>query len=132
MSEKTDGILMLLKGFSFDGDTGRTISDLYAAVDGTGCTRDVPFIMPWWGEGYDRPAAANSYLDPDGRRVRIVWRSDESGTSQVVDVIFNAPSLAREKHHEEGDSCDTCSIEMLKQLSYGQIPEEDVDTKEEA
>ena len=130
MSEKVDGILTLLKGFSFDGDTGRTINDLYAAVDGTGCTRDAPFAMPWWDEGDEKPAAANSFLDPDGRRVRVVWRSDESGLSQVTDVVFDAPSLAKPEH-EEGDGCDTCSIEMMKQMSLGQVPGEEGETEEE-
>ncbi len=123
MSEKIDSILTLLKGFSFDGDTGRTISDLYAAVDGTGCTRDTPFVMPWWIEGDETPAAVNSFLDPDGRRVHVVWRSDDSGLSQVIDVIFDAPSLAKEKH--EGGECDVCSLEMMKQLSLGEVPGED-------
>ena len=131
MSKRIDDILTLLKGFSFDGDTGRTISDLYAAVDGTGCTRDVPFIMPWWGEGHDRPAAANSFLDPDGRRIRVVWKSGASGISEVTDIVFDAPSLAREKH-EEGDSCDSCNIEMLKQMTLGEVPGEEEETEEEA
>ena len=115
MSEKVDGILMLLKGFTFDGDTGRTISDLYAAVDGTGCTKDTPFVMPLWLEGDERPAGVNSYLDPEGKRVHVLWQSDDSGLSRVVDVILNAPSLAREKH-EEGDSCEMCSIDMMKEM----------------
>ena len=112
MSESVDNILMLLKGFSFDGDTGRTIRDLYAAVSGTGCTRDTPFAMPVWLEGDERPAGVNSYLDPEGKRVHIIWQSDDFGVSRVVDVILNAPSLAREKH-EEGESCEMCSIDMM-------------------
>lgn len=115
MSDKVDSILMLLKGFTFDGDTGRTISDLYTAVTGTGCTRDTPFAMPFWLEGDDRPAGVNSYLDPEGKRVHIIWQSDGSGASSVVDVILDAPSLAREKH-EEGESCEMCSIDMLKEM----------------
>jgi hypothetical protein len=115
MSESVDNILMLLKGFSFDGDTGRTIHDLYAAVNGTGCTRDIPFAMPLWLEGDERPAGVNSYLDPEGKRVHIIWQSDSSGVSRVVDVVLNAPSLAREKH-AEGESCEMCSIDMMKEI----------------
>ncbi|HEY33502.1 MAG TPA: hypothetical protein G4O10_10420 [Dehalococcoidia bacterium] len=123
MAESVDNILMLLKGFTFDGDTGRTISDLYAAVSGTGCTRDTPFAMPLWLEGDDRPAGVNSYLDPDGKRVHIVWQSDETGVSRVIDVVLDAPSLAREKH-EEGETCDICSIDMMKEMLQGDTEEE--------
>ena len=115
MSEKIDSVLMLLKGFTFDGDTGRTLKDLYAAVTGTGCTRDAPFVMPTRLEGYERPAAINSYLDPDGRRIHVTWNSDESGLSTVVDVVLDAPSLAREESDHE--SCDFCSIDTMQQLS---------------
>jgi len=114
MPETVDDKLMLLKGFRFDGDTGRTIDDLYAAVSGTGCTRDDPFIMPLWLEGDERPVAVNSYLDPEGKRFHIIWKSDRSGLSSVVDVILNAPSLAKERHADE--SCDMCSIEMMKEM----------------
>ncbi len=117
MSESVDSILMLLKGFTFDGDTGRTIGDLDAAVSGTGCTRDTPFAMPIWLEGDDVPAGVNSYLDPEGKRVHIIWESDGSGLSRVVDVVLDAPSLAREK--AEGDSCDACGIEMMKEMLRG-------------
>ena len=127
MSENVDSILMLLKGFTFDGDTGRTITDLYAAVSGTGCTRDTPFVMPLWHEGDERPAGVNSYLGPEGKRVHIVWQSDGSGLSRVVDVVLNAPSLAREK--PEGDSCDLCSTnmmqEMMEQMSQQEMETED-------
>ncbi len=123
MSEKIDDVLALLKGFSFDSDTGRTINDLYSAVGGTGCTRDTPFVMPWWLEGEETPAAVNSFLGPDGRRVHVIWQSDDSGLSQVVDVVFDAPSLAREKY--DGGDCDACSIEMMKQMSLGEVPGED-------
>ncbi|UCB43789.1 MAG: hypothetical protein JSV77_03840 [Dehalococcoidales bacterium] len=115
MAESVDDVLMLLKGFSFDGDTGRTISDLYTAVSGTGCTRDTPFAMPVWLEGDERPAGVNSYLDPEGKRVHIVWQSDNSGVSHVIDVVLDAPSLAKEPH-EEGESCDMCSIDMMKAM----------------
>jgi len=115
MSEKIEDILMLLKGFTFDGDTGRTLKDLYAAVTGTGCTKDAPFVMSTRLEGHERPAAINSYLDPNGRRIHIVWNSDESGLSKVVDVVLDAPSLAREKSDEE--SCDICSVNMMEQLA---------------
>ena len=114
MSEGVDNKLMLLKGFSFDGDTGRTIDDLYAAVSGTGCTRDDPFVMPLWLEGDERPAVVNGYLDPEGKGVHIIWQSDRSGLSRVVDVILNAPPLARERHSD--GSCETCSIEMMKEM----------------
>jgi len=123
MSEKVDSMLMLLKGFSFDGDTGRTISDLYSAVSGTGCTRDTPFAMPIWLEGDDRPAGVNSYLDPEGKRVHIVWQSEVSGVSRVVDIVLDAPSLAREKH-ADGETCDMCSIDMMKEMLQGDMEEE--------
>lgn len=115
MPEDVDRILMLLKGFTFDGDTGRTIADLYAAVSGTGCTRDAPFAMPVWLEGDDVPSGVNSYLDPEGRRVQVVWQSDGSGLSRVVDVVLDAPSLAREK--PEGPGCDICSVDLMKGLA---------------
>lgn len=118
MSEKVDSVLLLLKGFTFDGDTGRTINDLYAAVDGTGCTRDIPFTMPLWLENDDRPAGVNSYLDPEGKRIHVIWQSDDSGVSRVIEVVLNAPSLAREKH-EESESCEMCSIDMMKEMMQG-------------
>jgi len=124
MSEKVDSMLMLLKGFSFDGDTGRTISDLYSTVSETGCTRDDPFAMPIWLEGDDRPAGVNSYLDPEGKRVHIVWQAESSGVSRVVDVVLDAPSLAREKHHEEGETCDMCSVDMMKAMLQGDMEED--------
>lgn len=114
MSESVDSKLMLLKGFSFDGDTGRTIDDLYAAVSGIGCTRDDPFITPWWLEGDERPVAVNSYLDPEGKRVQIIWKLDRLGLSRVVDVILNAPPLVMERHSD--GSCGVCSIEMMKEM----------------
>ena len=113
MSENIDNKLMLLKGFSFDGDTGRTIDDLYAAVSGIGCTRDDPFSMPLWLEGDERPVAVNSYLGPEGKRVHIIWKFDRLGLSRVVDVILNAPPLAMERHSD--GSCGMCSIEMMKE-----------------
>jgi len=115
MSEKIDSVLMLLKGFTFDGDTGRTLKDLYAAVTCTGCTKDAPFVMSTRLVGYERPAAIYSYLDPDGRMIHIIWNSDESGISTVVDIVLDAPSLAREESDEE--SCDICSVNMMEQLS---------------
>ena len=105
MSESTDKQLMSLKGFTFDGDTGRTLGDLYEATQALGCTRDIPFVMPAWLEGGERPVAVNSYLDPEGKRVHVLWESEHSGLSHVVDVILNAPSLAKEKGE---DSCETC------------------------
>ena len=113
MSEKIDRELMLLKGFSFDGDTGRTLDDLYSAVMGTGCTKDDPFAVPTRLEGHDRPAVLNSYLDPEDKRVHIIWKSDRSGLSCVVDVVLDAPPLAKERHSHE--SCEICSIDMMKE-----------------
>ena len=127
MSESVDSVLMLLKGFTFDGDTGRTITDLYAAVSGTGCTRDTPFVMPLWLEDDERPAGVNSYLGPEGKRVHIVWQSDASGLSRVVDVVLDAPSLAREK--PEGESCDLCSINMMKEMME-QMSQQDTETED--
>ena len=115
MPQSVDGILMLLKGFTFDGDTGRTVRDLQTAVSGAGCTRDAPFATPKRLEGEATPAGVYSYLDPEGKRVHIVWQSDRSGLSRVIDVILDAPSLAREKH--EGESCDMCSVKMMQELS---------------
>jgi len=105
MSESINEQLMDLKGFTFDGDTGRTIDDLYEAVTTMGCTMDSPFIMPLWPEGSQRPSAVNSFLDPEGKRFHIVWSSDDSGLSRVVDVILDAPSLAKESVAE---TCETC------------------------
>ena len=105
MSEQIDGQLLGLKGFTFDGDTGKTLSDLYETVNAIGGTRDAPFIKPLRLEGQERPAVVNSYVDPEGRRFHVIWRSDNSGLSFVVDVILDAPSLARE---ENADSCGTC------------------------
>ena len=122
MSESVDNRLMLLKGFSFDGDTGRTIDDLYAAVSGTGCTRDDPFIKPLWLEGEEVPAGVNSFLDPEGKRVHIIWQSEGSGLSRVIDVVLNAPTLARERPADE--SCDACSIEMMKEMLQEQSERE--------
>jgi hypothetical protein len=120
--ENVDDVLMLLKGFTFDGDTGRTIRDLHAAIDGTGCTRDAPFAGHLRLKGHDMPLGVYSYLEPDGRRVHIIWRSDESGLSQVADVVFDAPSLAREKH--DGEAWDVCSIDMMREMLRGGAGEE--------
>ena len=122
MSEGVDNKLMLLKGFSFDADTGRTIDDLYAAVSGTGCMRDNPFVMPLWLEGDERPAVVNGYLSPEGKRVHIIWQSDRSGLSRVVDVILNAPPLARGRHSD--GSCEMCSIEMMKEMLQAETERE--------
>ena len=117
MSENIDDILMLLKGFTFDGDTGRTTRDLHAAVSGTGCTRDTPFATHMRLKGDEVPSGLYSYLDPEGRKVHIIWQSDGSGLSRVVDVVLDAPSPAREKH--EHDSCDMCFIEMMREMLRG-------------
>jgi hypothetical protein len=123
MSENVDGTLMLLKGFTFDGHTGRTIDDLYSAVVGTGCTMDTPFAMPSWLEGDEKPVAVNSYLDPEGKRVHVIWHSDNSGLSSVIDVVLNAPSLAKEKPEDE--SCDACGANMMEMMK--QLAEEEMD-----
>ena len=123
MIENIEGTLMLLKGFTFDGDTGRTIDDLYSAVLGTGCTRDTPFAMPSWVEGDEKPVAVNSYLDPEGKRIHVIWRSDNSGLSSVIDVVLNAPSLAKEK--PEGEVCDMCGTNVMDMMK--QMAEEEMD-----
>ena len=105
MTGKIDKQLLELKGFTFDGDTGRTLGDLYEAVNAIGGTKDAPFALPFYVEGHERPAAVNSYLGPEGRRFHIIWYSDNSGLSHVDDVILDAPSLAKDK---ETDSCETC------------------------
>ncbi len=118
MAESVNKQLMLLKGFAFDGDTGRTISDLYQALDAMGLTQDTPFVSPSWIEGDERPVGLNSYLDPEGKRVHIIWHSDNSGLSSVIDVVLNAPSLAKEKPEDE--SCNACGanmMEVMKQLA---------------
>ncbi len=115
MSGAVEENLMLLTGFTFDGDTGRTLKDLYAAVSGTGCTRDAPFVRPLWVEGRQRPAVVNSYLTPEGRRVHVVWQSDDAGLSEVVNIVLDAPSLAEEK--PRGQSCDICSFGLVEQLT---------------
>jgi hypothetical protein len=123
MSENIDDTLMLLKGFTFDGDTRRTIDDLYEAVSGTGCTRDDPFVKPVWLEGETVPAGVNSFLDPEGKRVHIIWQSEGSGLSRVVDVVLNAPTLARERPADE--SCDACGANMMEMMK--QMAEEEMD-----
>ena len=127
MSGSVDNTLMLLKGFTFDGDTGRTIGDLYSAVSGTGCTRDTPFAMHLRLEGDERPAGVNSYLDPEGKRVHIVWKCDDFGLSRVVDIVLNAPSLAREK--PEGESCDLCSTNMMQEMME-QMSQQETETED--
>ena len=109
MSGEMDKQLQDLKGFAFDGDTGRTLNDLYEAVNKMGGTKDAPFVRPFQLEGHDRPAVVNSYLDPEGRRYHVIWYSDKSGLSHVSDVIPDAPSLAKE---ERADSCGTCADDM--------------------
>ena len=105
MSETANDQLMKLRGFSFDGDTGRKLSDLYAAVGETGYTRDAPFVRPTWSGDNPRPGAVNSFMDTEGNRAHLVWQSDESGLSRVVNVVLNAPSLAGET---TGDACGSC------------------------
>lgn len=104
MTKELDKQLMGLKGFTFDGDTGRTLIDLYNAVKTIGGKKDALFLAPLPIKGRDRFAVINSYLDPSGRRFHIIWQSDKSGLSEVVDVILNAPSLAKEK----GEACEMC------------------------
>ena len=109
MSREMDNQLLDLRGFAFDGDTGRTLRDLYEAVDKMGGTKDAPFRKPFHLEGHDRPAVVNSYLDPEGRRYHVIWYSDKSGLSHVSDVIPDAPSLAKE---ERADACGTCADDI--------------------
>ena len=110
MTESTDRQLIGLKGFTFDGDTGKALADLYEAVQATGCTRDVPFIAPVWLNGSDRPVAVNSYMDPEGRRVHVIWGPEGTGRSHVVDVILNAPSLARQREEHSCDCGGACGV----------------------
>ena len=105
MSGELHQQLQDLKGFTFDGDTGRTLGGLYEAVDTIGGTKDTPFVLPYHLEGHDRPAVVNAYLDPEGRRFHVIWYSDKSGLSHVDDVVLDAPSLATDKHT---DSCEAC------------------------
>ncbi len=104
MAKEIDKRLISLKGFTFDGNTGRTLIDLYNAVRALGGKKDAPFLAPLRIKGRDRFAVINSYLDPEGRRFQIIWQSEKSGLSEVVDIILNAPSLAKEK----SDSCEMC------------------------
>lgn len=117
MSESINKQLGLLKGFTFDSDTGRTIGDLYQALDAMGLTQDTPFVSPSWIEGNERPVGLNSYLDPEGNRVHIIWHSDNSGLSSVIDVVLNAPSLAKEQAADSCNACGTDMMEMMKQLA---------------
>ncbi len=122
MSENINNELMLLKGFTFDGDTGRTIIDLYDRIGSIGLTKDTPFVGPLWREGDDRPSAVNSYMDPEGERVHIIWNSDKSGLSSILDVVLDAPSLAKEP---VADSCEACGVNMMEMMK--QIAEEETD-----
>jgi len=105
MVETLEKQILELKGFTFDGTTGRTPADLYRAVGALGLVRDTPFLGPTWLKGENRPVVVNSYLDPAGKRVHVVWGSDESGLSKVVDVILDAPSLEKLK---SDNSCASC------------------------
>lgn len=113
MAKEIEKQLLSLKGFKFDGNTGKTLTDLYKAVKKVGGKKDSPFLAPLPIKGRDRFAVINSYLDPSGSRFHIIWQSDKSGLSEVVDVIFNAPSLAKEK----GDACETCADGFASILS---------------
>jgi hypothetical protein len=105
VSETANEQLIKLKGFTFDGETGRKLSDLYSAVGETGYTKDAPFVRPTWSGDNPRPGAVNSFLDTEGNRAHLIWQSDDSGLSRVVDIVLNAPSLAREA---TGDACEAC------------------------
>lgn len=110
MGQDTEEHIGRVKGFTFDGDTGRTLGDLYKLVAAAGYTRDAPFVAPSWAPGDRRPGVLNSYLDAEGERVHILWRSDDAGVSRVVDVVPDAPSLAR----REPDGCGhegTCGFQ---------------------
>ncbi len=116
MSERIDKQLMDLKGFTFDGDTGRTLRDLYQSVDAIGGTKDAPFVQPFQLDGHEPPAAVNAYLDPEGRRFHIIWYSDTSGLSHVENVIFDAPSLARDKQTDSCEGCSEGTLGILEEL----------------
>lgn len=105
MTGEIDNQLLDLKEFTFDGDTGRTLRDLYESVNAIGGTKDSPFVRPFQLEGHERPGVVNAYLDAEGRRFHIVWYSDKSGLSQVDDVILGAPSLAKDR---QTDACQSC------------------------
>ena len=107
MTEATREQLTGLKGFTFDGDTGRTLRDLHEAVGAAGYRRDAPFVMPSWREGDETPVVLNSYLDGEGNRVHIVWQSDDAGLSRVVDIIGDAPSLEKVMA-DDAEACDAC------------------------
>ncbi len=91
MASEQETKLAALKGFTFDGRTGRKLKDLYNAVNAAGCTRDEPFITPQWNEGADRPEVVNRYLDSAGKRINVVWSSGNDGTSSVTEVVLDAP-----------------------------------------
>jgi hypothetical protein len=106
--------LLALKGFSFDGDTGRTLKDLYKEVTSIGGQKDAPFVDSFPIKGRETPAAVNSYLDPDGKRFYVIWQSEKSGLSHVIDIVFDAPSLAKVKSE---DSCSSCNAGMPELLA---------------
>ena len=105
MAGGIDKQLLDLKDFTFDGDTGRTLRDLYDSVNAIGGTKDAPFVRPFQLEGHGRPAVVNAYLDPEGRRFHVIWCSDPSGLSRVDSIVFDAPSLVKE---EQAESCESC------------------------
>lgn len=97
--------LAAMKGFTFDGSTGRRLKDLYDAVNATGCVRDEPFTTPHWNEGEDRPEVVNRYLDSEGKRINVVWNSGSDGTSRVTDVVFDAPPPEPRQQCSCGGGC---------------------------
>ncbi len=107
MTEATRKQVTRLKGFTFDGDTGRTLRDLSEAVGAAGYRRDAPFVMPSWREGDEIPVVLNSSLDGDGNRVHVVWQSDGAELSRVIDIIDDAPSLEKVRA-ADADACDAC------------------------
>ncbi len=113
MAKETDNQLLSLKGFKFNGNTGKTLTDLYNAVKTMGGKKDSPFLAPLSIKGRDRFAVINSYLDPSGKRFHIVWQSDKAGLSEVVNVILNAPSLAKEQEN----ACEMCGDGFASILS---------------
>ncbi|MDD5287947.1 MAG: hypothetical protein PHY28_02385 [Dehalococcoidales bacterium] len=122
MSENINQKLMGLKGFTFDGDTGRTLSNLQAEVDALGYTRDNPFAGPAWRGDTERPLVVNSYLDQEGKRIHLIWGSDKSGLSRVVDVILDAPSLLTKKERASCGTCGMCGCDC----GISEEPENDV------
>jgi len=116
MRKEMEKKLLALKGYSFDGDTGRTLKDLYKAVNDIGGQKDAPFVSSLSIKGRSAPAAINSYLDPGGERFQIVWQSESSGISHVTEIRFNVPSLAKIKNEDSCGSCNAGMSDLLESI----------------